>query len=372
VLTALDEALLHQVPLPFSAAATTDHRFYDRCWVAAYDPGGGTALNLGLGIYKNMNVADGFCCLVHGARQRNFRTSRALRPDLDVVGAGPLRYSVVDPYRHIRVDIAPGAHGIAGELDWRAAYPPFVENPTVTAINGRTATDVQRYDQAGTVDGWLTFGDERLVVEKWFGARDHSWGVRGGVGGFEPVTGPSPIERGFLITWILFATDEMTGYVQRNRDGTGTEIYCDGRLRWRDGRPDRTLHSVEQEIDFPRGSRYYTRASMQFVDSEGDRHEIAAERLTEPIVMRGAGYDGGFDDGKGLGVYRGETHLEFDEFDLSTEGRPVTVPDGRPVPGQQRGQPVGVTVDGLSGVGELSVIALGDCSYFGVDDGGDA
>ncbi len=179
MLTRLDEALLHQAPAPFSAATTSDHRFYDRCWVAAYDPSGGTALNMGLGVYKNMNVADGFCCVVRGRTQRNLRVSRSLRPRLDETAVGPLRYEVVEPYRHVRVELDAHHDGVSCSLDWRATLPPFFERPTVTEIDGRVATDVQRYDQTGTVDGWIDFGDERIEVERWFGARDHSWACAG-------------------------------------------------------------------------------------------------------------------------------------------------------------------------------------------------
>ena len=372
MLTALDESFLHQAPLTFAVATTSDHRFYDRAWLAAYDPAGGTALNFGLAVYKNMNVVDGFCCVVRGTRQRNLRVSRQLRPEIDMTAAGPVRYSVVEPFRRVRVEVAAGEHGVACDLDWRSPWLPFVERPTVTDVNGRTATDVQRYDQPGTVDGWIEFGGERIPVDGWFGARDHSWGVRGGVGGFEPATGVAAVETGFLITWLLFATDEMSGYVQRNRDGTGAETFVDGRLRWHDGRPERSLRRVDQEIEFPPGSRAYRRASMRIVDSEGDTHEILAERLSEPIVMRGAGYDGGFDDGRGLGVHRGQEHAEWDEYDLASEDTPTTVPDGNAVAGVQREQPVSLSVNGAAGVGDLTVVALGDCSHFGVTLGAKA
>ncbi|MGH2727298.1 MAG: hypothetical protein ACRDKS_10025 [Actinomycetota bacterium] len=358
MLTGLDEALLHQAPLPFSATTASDHRFYDRCWVAAYNPLGGTALNMGLGVYKNMNVADGFVCCVHDRKQRNVRVSRQLRPAIDEPCVGPLRYEVLEPYRHVRVELEETG-GLACRLDWRGLFEPIVEDRAVTEINGRIAADVQRYDQVGRVDGWIKFGEERVLVEQWFGARDHSWGVRGGVGGFEPPNGTSPYATGLLVTWLLFATDDLTGYAQLTRDGTGRVVFRDGLLRWRDERGDRSVAEIDQDIEFPQDSRFYRRATLRLVDSEGESHNVACERLTEPIVMRGAGYDNGYADGRGLGVHRGSHLIEHDEYDLSIEGRPRLVSDGVLVAGLQREQPVSVMFDGSAGTGDFTVLTLG-------------
>ena len=367
MLTNLDESLLHQASLPFSATTTTDHRFYDRCWVAAYDPRGGTALNMGLGVYKNMNVADGFVCCVRDRRQRNVRVSRQLRPAIDDHRVGPLRYEVLEPHRRLRVRLEETG-GLACNLDWQARFPPLEEGRTVFDVNGRTAIDVMRYDQVGRVDGWIRFGDERLEVEDWFGARDHSWGVRGGVGGYEPATGPSPPAAGFLVMWLLFATDEVSGYTQLMRDGTGAVTFLDGILRSRDGDEDRRVVEVDHEIEFPLGSRCYRRATLRLLDDGGGRHTVECERLTEPIVMRGAGYDNGYSDGRGLGMHRGVVRGEHDVYDLSVERRPTLFPDGTPVSGAQREQPVSILFDGVPGTGDFTVLTAGEMA--GVDTSG--
>ena len=65
MLTKLDDTLLHQAPTTFDHAVTSDHRFYDRYWFQAIEPGGATSLVAGMGLYKNTNVLDGFCTVVH-------------------------------------------------------------------------------------------------------------------------------------------------------------------------------------------------------------------------------------------------------------------------------------------------------------------
>jgi hypothetical protein len=81
--------------------------------------------------------------------------------------------------------------------------------------------------------------------------------------------------------------------------------------------------------------------------------------------MRGAGYDGGFDDGGGLGVHRGVLHVEADAYDITDPGTPRR-PDGSTVYGMQREQPVRVSVDDVAGIGDFTVLAFGELPFVGV------
>ena len=102
-LTRLDETLRHQIPTTFDHVGTSDPRFFDRYWFSCYDPAGSLTMIIGVGLYMNMNVFDGFvACQVPrdggGSNQRNFRFSRALRPDIDRVGVGPLDIEIIEPF----------------------------------------------------------------------------------------------------------------------------------------------------------------------------------------------------------------------------------------------------------------------------------
>jgi hypothetical protein len=69
-----------------------------------------------------------------------------------------------------------------------------------------------------------------------------------------------------------------------------------------------------------------------------------------PWIFRGAGYDGGFDDGRGLGAQRG-TVIEHDISDLvapvATDGRPARM---------HFEQPAALVVDGVALSGYAPVI----------------
>src|SRR5262249_30734732 len=109
MLTDLDETLMHQTSLPFQLAETTDHRFYDRYYVTTFAPDGSMAIINGMGVYKNMNVMDGFACTRSGMTQRNQRFSRPLRPDLPgmSMSVGPMRTEILEPYKKTRFVCAP-------------------------------------------------------------------------------------------------------------------------------------------------------------------------------------------------------------------------------------------------------------------------
>jgi len=182
MLTPLDDSLWHQIASPFENVGTSDHRFFDRMWFAVYDPAGSGSLQFTIGVYNNMNVVDGGFVVIRDTTQFNLRESRSLRPQFEPV-VGAMRIDVVEPFEHIRLVVEPGEHHVHGELHWRAVLPPELEKPHVARVRGRLNEDYQRLDQVGVVDGELVVRGERWPVQQWWGCRDHSWGVRPGVGG---------------------------------------------------------------------------------------------------------------------------------------------------------------------------------------------
>lgn len=99
MLSALDESLMHQVPLTFDEALTSDHRFFDRMVVGTHHPDG-TKIVLGMAVYKNMNVFEAFACVQRGDKQYNLRRSRILRPEMTYeLKVSPVTIEVVEPLK---------------------------------------------------------------------------------------------------------------------------------------------------------------------------------------------------------------------------------------------------------------------------------
>jgi hypothetical protein len=367
-LSALDETLMHQAPLLMEHAATSDHRFFDRHMISGFAPDGTAGLTIGMGLYKNMNVLDGFAAVQReSARQHNLRLSRPLRPSL-VPELGPLRIDVIEPYKRVRYTLDKGEcypHRL--DLTFTAFQPAYLEEPHFGRVDGRLATDYLRYCQNGYLNGEIVLGDETVTVKDWYSWRDHSWGVRPNVGGFDPFTGttggtfPSAIRsggKGLLLFGFGFVTQEFGGYVQLIENGLGERIYLTGFL----GRPDGTTLQVTDaahDVTFYDRTRDFTRMRIRFTTEDGKSWEAENEAIGRTWVFKGLGYDGGYNDNKGQGVWRGsDLYQESDVYDVSELGRP-RLADGSVSTASHREQHCRMTINGEPGFSYIPLILVG-------------
>jgi hypothetical protein len=361
MLTPQDESLLHQAALTFAQTTTTDHRFYDRVFFAVFDPAGSASVMMGMGLYKNMNVIDAFSCVVRKGKQYNIRASRPLRPDL-ATRVGPIKFEVLDPYRSLRFGVAPGEYDVALDLTWSSEILPFLEERwegNYKVVNGRVATDTRRFDGIGRWNGWIQVCGERLEVNDWCGGRDHSWGTRGGVGGFEPVTGESlQAKEGWFLGYFVYGDGrDMAGYTLWTEDGQRNFRSFEGMLRWREslGKPDLRLVTVDREVVFPPDCRQFKSALLRVKGQDGSVWDIQCDTPIPGTILKGYGGHGeGFKDKQGFGVYRGNL-VEHDVYDLSA-------PDMLRLPVEQ---PLLIKVNGKSGFyGWGTVLAIGPLQQY--------
>ena len=359
MLTPLDDSPWHQLPTTFDHVGPSDPRFFDRLWFAASDGEGRHALQLTMGVYQNMNVVDGGFVVIADGRQHNLRVSRQLRPAYDTA-CGPLRIDVLEPLERIALRVGPNPSGVSGELEWRATVPAQEERHHFARRHGRVLEDYSRYDQIGTCSGWLDVAGTRVELDEWWSCRDHSWGVRERVGIPEPTTGELPAAVGSMFAFLFFSTDASAGHVQMGVRADGPS-HLTAELLDRASGEVAVGEAVEIEADFvdDERPRRFRRATLALTGADGRATRFEVEAQGPCVAMTGLGY-GGYDDGLGLGVWRGVTHLEHEVWDVS---HPAVVvrPDGsteRPV---HRIQPVSVIQHGpdgtCAGQGSLTFIA---------------
>jgi len=106
---------------------------------------------------------------------------------------------------------------VTASISRSAASCPTSRGASLRRVDGRLHTDYWRFSQVGWTNGAALIDGKQYEVNRWFSWRDHSWGVRPGVGGFEPFTGtkagaglPSSIRAaglGILVIYLGFATD---------------------------------------------------------------------------------------------------------------------------------------------------------------------
>jgi hypothetical protein len=367
----LDDTLWHQIASTFDHVGTSDSRFFDRYWFAVYAPDGQAAAQFTMAVYNNMNVLDGGFVIVRNGAQHNLRVSRALRPRFQTA-VGPLSVAVEEPLERLQILVAPGDHSTGCDLVWQAILPAEEEPPHFERSHGRVIEEYQRFNQIGVVDGWLEVAGERIRVDRWWGGRDHSWGVRRGVGGPDPVTGtsPPPSVDGILFAFLFFSTDALAGHVQFMERGR-KRVYLSGLLRERGKAeaPDLVVTNAELSLEFFEGTRRFRDATIEATLADGERVTLRVQPNGYAIAMPGLGY-GGWHDGRGLGVFRGEYYEEHEVWDVSHPAE-VVYPDGTVDTPVHRIAPVTLSSAGPSragtGTGSITLLAIGRLPQYGLE-----
>jgi hypothetical protein len=359
MLTALDECLWHQLPTTFDHVGTSDPRFFDRFWFAVYAPDGSAAFQHALGVYNNMDVVDGGCVIIADGRQHNARFSRALRPHF-INQCGALRVEVIEPLGRFRVLLEEGAHGMAADLEWTAVAAPEEEKPHFQRQRGRVVQEYQRFNQIGVVNGVIDIPGRAFQVKDWWSCRDHSWGVRPGMGVPELAEdGPGASANSpFFFCFLFFSTDTLAGHVQINDQGARGR-YVSIVLRDRRTGEDIAIDDVDLDASLLPNTRIFSRVTLTLVRG-GAPITLTLTGLCPSIAMEGLGYSGGWNDGRGLGARRGAAYSEHEVWDVS---HPVDVvaDDGSIRRPAHRIHPVRVEGgDGSQGVGSFTWILRGD------------
>ena len=340
MLTAMDDTLWHQIPATFDHVGTSDPRFYDRHWFAFYAPDGSGAAQLTMGVYRNMNVLDGAAVVINGAKQYNVRVSQTLGRAF-TTRCGPIAIEMREALQAFHLSIEASSH-VRGEIDWRGIVPPHEEHPHFRRERARVVEDYQRFDQIGVANGWLETDGARIEVLNWWACRDHSWGVRPRMGIREPITGEieSLDERGFTLAFLFFSTDTLAGHVQLNgREGDAR--YTTGMIRERASGEEWAVDALDLEVELHSGTRRFKTARLRARLHDGRALILDAQAMGPAIAMQGLGYSGGYDDRKGLGVWRGAQVLELDTWDVSAPAR-IVDGEGQSSEHWHRIQPVAV------------------------------
>jgi hypothetical protein len=283
-----------------------------------------------MGKYTNRNVLDGYGAVSRGASQWTVRASRQLASDPEHSTVLPLRYEVLEPMRVVRFaldenDVQP----VSFEWTFESALPPTLEERTVHQDGYRTSADLVRYHQIGTGSGWVEVEGARTELEAadCVSTRDHSWGVRYGVGapppdvpevdalaglGFEMIWCPLLFERddgsryGMLLHFQIVTAPGL-GIVHKIVMG-GVEHPDGAAEAWLDLAPDLVYDPVNRRL---RGGVIHA------TTAGGVTRDLAIEVLGETGVQLGAGLYFGF-DGHHHGEWRGDHHVDGEHIDDCT------------------------------------------------------
>jgi len=360
MLLGIDEYPFHQITAPFAATATSDAQWNDGHYLCFADAAGTVGAATSLRLYPNNDVLDGFVCVRHDGKQYNLRLSRRLRPDLETIGVGPLRLELLEPMQAVRLVLGPNDIGIELDITCRSTAVPYLDPVEVTRVDGRLVSERITYEVVGTCTGWVSVAGERIELDAPRDAffRNHSWGVHPGRGGPRNYAAPKPGD-GQRVPgirhWVLFTMPDHGGFFftdpsGRKASGKGGVLYPDRQV---------PVASVEPSVEFYEGGRRLRGGSFRFTDYAGDTRTYRVEDLGW-VYCQGGGYFGGFDDGLGQGVYRGDLHSEGEVWDV-THPTLIRAADGREFEFDHAWAEsfVRLTCDGKQGLAHYECVVIG-------------
>jgi hypothetical protein len=276
-------------------------------------------------------LGDGDCCLESGVEQWAVRGSRMLFPDPDLSSVGPIHYEIIEPLKRLRVrleenDSQPISFDITLHCD---DIPPFMENHEFRrqVFGFRVETDLCRYHQVGTPEGWLMIDGERIDInrEEWSASRDHSWGVRYGVG-IEPtdmMPGIRAADMPVHILWSpMFFHDEHGSpysihhfYVDINIPDYEATFHAG--IEYPDGTRE-PFTALRPELIYDSENRRLRGGKLHFTEENGNIRTVEIESVSDTGFHLGAGLYFGY---KGVhhGSWRGELSVEGEYIEDCTK-----------------------------------------------------
>ncbi len=305
-ITAADEYPFHQHPTPFNIPYTSDVHFNDGYFCAAFAED--WYVVAGLRLHPNMNVIDGFAGLARRGEQRVLRVSRVLRPHSNELTVGPLSIEIHQPLQAVSLRLEEAGAGFTFDLHFTARAAPFLETPYRFRRYGQLIHDMLRYTQICRVSGTVTRDDETVTATDWTSLRDHSWGVRAGMGPKVASGGVArdedEIDHRHFRLWAPFATDAYTGFFNTHEARDGTTLDFEGCLDFPDGRRVR-LTAIRHALEHAPGTHNVVGGSFALMDGSGHWREYRLRAAGTPADVQGLGYYGGWQDGGSAGVWRG-------------------------------------------------------------------
>ncbi|EHB45728.1 hypothetical protein MycrhDRAFT_6476 [Mycolicibacterium rhodesiae JS60] len=369
-----DELLTHQIVDTFATVAQSDPSWTEKIWCIAHARDNSLQVVLGVGKYTNRGVFDGAAGVCRGTEQWTVRAGRRLSADPSGTGVGPIHYEVIEPLKSVRLRLDANEHEpIAFDVVLEGDFPASLEDPWPdrSPDGYRVTHNVLRYHQIGTASGWVEVDGERCDFKRdeWISIRDHSWGLRPGVG--KPIPGlprrgRHKIEQMFM-TWLPMTLVRADGsayslfvFLQQERGDGYTQMRSQAEQQNDDGTSSR-FADVEQHLHFDDANRRFVRGTITLRDSDG------TER---PLTVTAAGPTGFH---LGTAGYYGWNDWVYGEWvgELRVEGNHVTDCDD-PVNARKLHQlrdllvRVEDPVGGGVGFGNMETFALGAVPELGL------
>ena len=305
----MDDYAVHQAPELLATVATTDPNFFERFYFNFYSHSDDLLMIVGLGQYPNRGLIDAYAIAVRHGVQHSLRSSVVFDGDRGVTRAGPLGIEILSGTRsvNVRADEHKGSP-IGFDLTWEADIAPYLEQRTKAKVGPRTTDDGQRFVQTGRWAGSLRLGGEQFSItpDRYWGARDRSWGLRRLADSVPLVPFPRASFTSFF-TWAPMQFDEYTVLYAAFEDAKGVPERRAAHLVARlPGDDVVDLGPTDHQLVFVPGSRRLAGGRISFGSQQP---AIEIEALTRLCLDKGSGY--GQSESWQHGSYVGDNRVEF-------------------------------------------------------------
>ena len=262
--SAADEQFVHQLPRTFDFVDDSDTSWSDRCYFNLHSPDGTLLVTMGYGNNPNTQWARGYArvALADG-RHWDLDVSRRCVDDRDVLAAGPMRMTCVEPLERWDLELGPNGSGIEWQIQYESRAPLWELLPITIRKRGRTIVDMTHIKQPARYTGWISIDGERTSVDGFHGGRDRTFGVRAQ----QDVDFWLWFEAGFedraIEAWVWESAD-------------GTVDYVDGGITFEDGTLSKRFVAFEHEVVFDGDRKRPARADIVFTDEDGEQLRVQA------------------------------------------------------------------------------------------------
>ncbi len=291
----MDEYLAHQTSETFDFVATSDRNFYDRYYFNCHASSDEIFLVTGMGQYPNLGVTDAFVAVSKGDTQYVVRSSRELGNDRLDTSVGPFSVEVIEGLQSLRVRCDENEWGLAFDLLWRGSVPALEEPKSFRRVRGRVTSDTARYAQVGSWEGTLEVAGKTFEVtpDRWKGARDRSWGIRG-VGEAEPpgIRVTEQREAGFFHNWMPMQFDDYLIKVFFEEDADGKRLIEESAKIYNLGidKEIEPLGTPRHHFTYQSGTRELASAVITFDPPPESELSVTNHPLRTVYLGAGSGY----------------------------------------------------------------------------------
>jgi len=177
---AADERFGHQIPLPFREVAQHHHHWRESLFFVAHSPNGPDDVAiLTLAHFPARHEMDSLQLGRWDGKPVAARHVRTTDGDHDDWRVGPVQIEVLEPRRSLRLTVVPSeVSPVSLDLVFTARTEPYQMRRGSMLAGHEVIWDQTHMIQSGWWDGTVTRDGAVRDISRWWGQRDHSWGVR--------------------------------------------------------------------------------------------------------------------------------------------------------------------------------------------------